>query len=77
MKVKKSVFQDMTDIERQYQVKKWGVQHHTDEKWGMILLEEVGELAKAVLEKNESNILTEMVQVAAVLETWVTSREFY
>ena len=42
-----------------------------------IILEELGEAAKAVLEKNEEGILEETVQVAALLQAWVTSRTFY
>ena len=36
--------------ERDCQEKKWGVQSHTREKWLAILMEEVGEVAKAILE---------------------------
>lgn len=38
--------------ERQKQEAKWGSQHHHPEKWFTILGEEVGEVAKDVLEKN-------------------------
>ena len=49
---------------------------HSDEKWLAIAVEEVGELAEAILENNDEGILEEIVQVAAVLQNWVTSREF-
>ncbi len=38
--------------ERENQILKWGPQNHTPEKWLVILMEEVGEAAKDVLEKN-------------------------
>lgn len=74
MKITKQAFQDLIQMEREAQIAKWGPQEHPDERWGMILLEEAGEVAKAVLEKNDSALLQEMVQVAAVLEAWITSR---
>jgi len=65
--------------ERKRQDKKWGVQDHTLEWWLAILMEEVGEMAEAILEthfKNtrwakpekggHKNIRFEAVQVAAV-----------
>jgi NTP pyrophosphatase (non-canonical NTP hydrolase) len=52
--------------ERNYQDIKWGVQEHTPEKWGMILAEEVGEVAKAYLENDMDGYRAELVQVAAV-----------
>ena len=74
MKITKHDFQDLIQMERDAQIAKWGHQEHPDEKWGMILLEEAGEVAKAVLEKNDAALLQEMVEVAAVLEAWITSR---
>ena len=38
--------------ERERQEKKWGPQRHHPEKWMVILMEEVGEAAEAVLEDN-------------------------
>lgn len=77
MKITKDAFNDLIQIERNAQDEKWGEQRHTDEKWLTILLEEIGEAAKAVLEENDEALLVEVVQVAAVLENWVTSRDFY
>ena len=77
MKITKQAFQDLIQMEREAQIAKWGHQVHPDEKWVTILLEEAGEVAKAVLEKDDSALLQEMVQVAAVLQAWITSREFY
>ena len=77
MKITKEAFNDLIQIERDAQDGKWGEQHHSDEKWLTILMEEVGEAAKAVLEENDEALLVEVVQVAAVLQNWVTSRDFY
>lgn len=59
--------------ERVAQDKKWGEQNHDPLKWLAILLEEVGEFSKVVLEQDESPALSyptllrkEAVQVAAV-----------
>ena len=77
MEITKKAFNDLIQIERDAQDEKWGEQHHSDEKWLTILMEEVGEAAKAVLEENDEALLVEVVQIAAVLQNWVTSRDFY
>ena len=77
MKITKKAFNDLIQIERNYQDEKWGEQNHSDEKWLAILLEELGEASKAVLEGDEVGLLEEVVQVGAVLQHWVTSRDFY
>lgn len=41
---------DAIQAERQRQERKWGSQHHDPEMWLAILMEEVGEAAKACLE---------------------------
>jgi NTP pyrophosphatase (non-canonical NTP hydrolase) len=51
--------------ERWRQDAKWNVQHHSLEKWHLILSEEVGELAEAILEDEEWQ--EEATQVAAVV----------
>lgn len=62
--------------ERKYQEKKYGKQNHEPLKWLAILMEEVGEASKEVLECQMPNYVEEMVQVAAVavaaLETILT-----
>lgn len=40
--------------ERARQDQKWGEQNHGDERWHLILGEEVGEVAKAILERRVS-----------------------
>lgn len=52
--------------ERNKQDAKWGVQNHTPMKWLAILTEEVGEVAKAIIEGNHGDYRKELVQVAAV-----------
>jgi len=52
---------------RKLQNEKWGYpQYHTIEGWLAILVEEVGEVAEAILEKNPSDIRDELIDVAAV-----------
>lgn len=58
-------------VERIRQDGKWGVQNHPDGKWSDILMEELGEAAKARLEKNEDENFCELVQSAAVLVAWL------
>lgn len=77
MDITKEGFRDLISVEREYQLKKWGEQKHSDERWLAILAEEVGEVAKAILENDDVELLKEMCQVGAVLETWVTSRDFF
>lgn len=54
--------------ERQRQVDKWGDQsHHEPLYWLGILTEEIGEIAKAMIEdKDTATITTEIVHAAAV-----------
>lgn len=77
MKITKEAFNNLIQIEREAQDEKWGEQHHSDEKWLAIAVEEFGEIAEAVLEGNEEGLLEEIVQLAAVLQNWVTSRDFF
>ena len=60
--------------ERDRQDAKWGDQsHHPDEKWLAILVEEVGEMAKDLLEGKDWR--GEAVQAAAVLVAWLEGRQ--
>lgn len=77
MKITKEAFNNLIEIERNAQDAKWGEQRHSDERWLAIALEELGEVAKADNEGNEVGLLEEIVQVAAVLQNWVTSRDWY
>ena len=53
-------------VERKRQRKKWGEQTHSPEKWLTILLEEVGEVANALLEDDMEGFHKELIEVAAV-----------
>ena len=52
--------------ERKRQDEKWGEQNHNPYKWIAILLEELGEASKDLLENERIKYRDEMVQVAAV-----------
>ena len=57
--------------ERIRQDEKWGVQDHDDFIWNAILVEEVGEVSKALLIGGD--LESELVQVAAVTIAWLES----
>ena len=59
----------LVQAERKRQDEKWREQNHNDEKWLAILVEEVGELAQAIL-KGGKTTLGELVQTAAVGVVW-------
>ena len=67
------VIADILD-ERARQLKKWGVQNHTDGDWALILLEELGEVAKDILERRPEKADKELVEVAAVAVAWIENR---
>ncbi len=52
--------------ERERQDNKWGVQNHDPKWWLAILTEEVGEVARAILEGSGLDYRKELVQCAAV-----------
>lgn len=63
---------NLIERERASQDEKWGEQNHEPLKWMAILLEEVGELARAILESHfekygeRAAVEHELIQVAAV-----------
>jgi NTP pyrophosphatase (non-canonical NTP hydrolase) len=58
--------------ERKRQDKKWGVGYQQSAgTWLAILMEEVGEVAKAVLTGDWDNGKKELIQVAAVCVAWL------
>lgn len=73
-------FDQMVAAERLRQNQRWGEQNHTPEIWLAILVEEVGEIARAMLEYrfNEAakeDIGSELIQSAAVLHAiWESGR---
>jgi len=74
-----------TAAEMVRQLRKWGVQGHEDLKWLAILMEEVGELAEAILLPGDRKIPEasdlvkrrqrrhELIQVAAVAISWLSA----
>jgi len=58
---------------RDIQNRLWGEQNHVPHEWLAILVEEIGEVAKAIVEGTD-NYRTELLQVAAVavaaIESW-------
>ena len=60
------------DAERDRQDVKWGSQRDLDDRlWSTVLMEEVGEAAKEVLERRRDKLFAELVQVAAVAVCWL------
>lgn len=56
--------------ERENQDRKWGVQNHDPAFWLLILTEELGEVAKAALERNHPEYIKELRQLIAVGLAW-------
>lgn len=48
------------------QFNKWGVQQHDPYRWLAILVEEVGELAQAILKNEFENDITEKIENEAI-----------
>jgi len=61
----------LIEDERQRQDAKWGEQNHLSPTWALILGEEVGEISKALLERNRDEFTTELIQAAAVIVAWL------
>ena len=58
--------------EREAQDNKWGTEQPKDTKdFPAILMEEVGEIAKATLDHDVQNLKEELIQVAAVCVKWL------
>ena len=58
-------------VERERQYQKWGRSSHSFGAWLAILMEEVGEAAKAGLEDRYDELHKELIQCAAVLVAWL------
>ena len=66
-----NVYQEIQE-ERTTQDVKWGEQNHGDLYWLGILVEEVGELSKEIIEMGDNGQLRgELVQCAAVAVAWL------
>lgn len=72
MKIQQKII-ELIVAERQSQDVKWGVQRHKHGTWMLILMEEIGEAAKAILQGDTDAFVCEMVQVAAVAVVWLES----
>ncbi len=72
MNIQEEVF-EMIRAERERQDEKWGPQRALyPNEWYLILGEEIGEVANAILEsKPDAEIEEELVQVAAVVVCWL------
>lgn len=66
----RQTFQELVSKERLHQWRKYGEREHEDEKWHVILTEEVGEVARAVNRGGMDEMVMELIQVAAVAEAW-------
>lgn len=58
------------DDELRRQRAKWGYQRHGPTRWFLILMEEVGEVADAIIADDTDNLREELIQVAAVAVQW-------
>ncbi len=73
---------NLIDAERDRQREKWSRDHEwgwgdcssprvRDDTRAIVLSEECGEVARAVLDKDDENLRAELVQVAAVAVAWL------
>lgn len=62
----------LIQIERDRQDEKWGANRQQHPMtWLTILLEEIGEVAKAILNRDWNNVKEELIQCAAVIFAWL------
>ena len=62
--------------ERLRQDELWGDQSgHADERWLVILIEEVGEVARAMYDEDEGHTYEEIIQCAAVCMAWAEAMQ--
>ncbi len=60
--------------ERDRQDNKWGEQNHANNEWLLVLTEEIGEVAKSILESKTNSVDDEeLIQCIAVLFAWFES----
>lgn len=80
--IQQSILEKIVD-ERIRQDAKWGPQYHLDDTWAIILMEEVGEVAKSIVDRlnnadpkaHLANMEKEIIQVAAVAVAWLECLE--
>ena len=76
--MKKQILLDKIDAECKRQREIWGSSEDDNKDdliWVAILFEEVGEVAKAVLQYNAEQTETELIQVAAIIQSWLTNEK--
>ena len=56
--------------ERERQEEIYGDRQHWESEWFILLSEEVGEVAKAIVQGNIPQMRTELIQCAALIESW-------
>ena len=62
-------------LERARQDKKWGADRElSNYVWLAILIEEVGEAGKAILDKDLDNLKEELIQCIAVIFAWLEAK---
>lgn len=61
----------LIELEREAQDAKWGKQEHPNERWMIIVMEELGEASKAILEGHPTRMTIELVQAMAVIMAWL------
>lgn len=71
---------ELIRTERKRQYEKWGKQRHDNYRWLAILMEEVGELAQAILHDqfggaHAGTARIELIHVAAVAVQWLESMQ--
>jgi len=61
----------LVTAERERQDDKFGKQSHHPGNWSLILIEEMGEAASALMAGNREHATFELIQVAAVAVAWL------
>lgn len=75
IKLTKKEFDKQIEDEIAYQYYKWGKQDHDPDRWLVILTEEVGEACNAILNNDAIKARVELIQVAAVIESWLVRKD--
>lgn len=59
--------------ERKRQHELYGERQHYDVEWLTLLVEEIGEIAEAIVQNKPEQMRKEMIQAAALIQTWWTN----
>ena len=68
--MKREAYLKLVKKERERQEEMHGNRQHWDAEWFILLSEEVGEVAKAIVQDNIPQMRTELIQCAALIESW-------